>query len=59
MVGANDALCLDRGLVGFGPGHCFRHAKIEVLKDGALCKSTNPPLYIYIEASHCIKRNSM
>lgn len=32
MVGADDALCLDRGLVGFGPGHRFCHAKAEVLK---------------------------
>lgn len=32
MVGTDDALCLDRGLVGFGLGHRFCHAKAEVLK---------------------------
>lgn len=32
MVGTDDSLCVDRGLVDFGLGHRFCHAKAEVLK---------------------------
>lgn len=39
MVGTNDTLCLDWGLVGFGPGRRFRHAKIEILNESYLRKS--------------------
>lgn len=59
-MGADDALCLDRGLVDFGFGHRFRHAKVEVLKDRflrrTLCKNSDT-LCFYLWRRALIKGN--